>query len=204
MNIPEILKGDVHLPLTLQTVKGDAVTLANSFYQTDLKEGDFKESQAYKDNEGQLVLELLDKESGEVVVRFVNKSRSNTIATPAMLALWNPLNNSTPGINWLAQTVKIFSAEELSFLDEVGSGNTYPLDSDNTVAWKLATLLNEYSVAGRWISGTYGELSTAGFTLVFKGAGDKAPLQFMLGKSDCLALIRINNGKRQGYLCLKS
>lgn len=204
MNIPEILKGDVHLPLTPQTVKGDAVTLANSFYQTDLKEGDFKESQAFKDNDGQLILELLDKETGEVAVRFVNKSRANTIATPAMLALWNPLVNVTPEITWLSQPVKVFSAEELAFLDEVGSGNTYPLDSDNTVAWKLATLLNEYSVAGRWISGTYGMLSTAGFTLVYKGPGDKAPLQFMVGMSDCLVIIRINKGDKQGYLCLKS
>lgn len=204
MSIPEILQGDVHLPLTERMLVAEALQLANTFYQTELKAEDYNDSQAFKTPDGQLLLEVSDKSTGEVVIRFVNKSKSNTVATPAMMRLWNPLVGVTDTHNYLAAPVQLASAEEIRFLDELGSGNTYPTDSDNGLAWKLASLLNEYGVAGRWMAGTYGDLSTAGFELVYKGVSSKAPAEFLIDFSPMVAILRFHNGDRKGYLCLKS
>jgi len=204
MSIPEILQGDVHLPLTEQMVTAEALALANQFYQTDLDAEDYINSQAYKTPDGQLVLEVSDKTTGEVVIRFVNKARSNTVATPAMMSLWNPLTNPTEKHAWMAPSVQLDSAEEITFLDELGSGNTYPMDGDNTIAWKLATLLTEHNVLGRWMSGTFAELSTAGFELVYKGHSLDVPDEFLVDFSPMIAVLRFHNGNQKGYLCLKS
>lgn len=204
MSIPEILQGDVHLPLTEQMVTAEALALANVFYQTDLNAEDYINSQAYKTPDGQLVLEVSDKSTGEVVIRFVNKAKGNTVATPAMLSLWNPLSAPTEKLAWMAPSVQLDSAEEMTFLDELGSGNTYPMDGDNTLAWKLAQLLNEHNVLGRWMSGTFAELSTAGFELVFKGHSLDVPIEFLVDFSPMIAVIRFHQGNQKGYLCLKS
>ena len=204
MSIPEILQGDVHLPLTEQMVTGEALALANQFYQTDLNAEDYINSQAYKTPDGQLVLEVSDKSTGEVAIRFVNKARPNTVATPAMLSLWNPLSSPTEKLAWMAPSVQLDTAEEMAFLDELGSGNTYPLDGDNTIAWKLAQLLNEHNVLGRWMSGTFAELTTAGFELVYKGHSLDTPMEFLVDFSPMIAVIRFHQGNQKGYLCLKS
>lgn len=204
MSIPEILQGDVHLPLTELMVTGEALTLANQFYQTDLNAEDFINSQAYKTPDGQLVLEVSDKTTGEVAIRFVNKAKANTVATPAMLSLWNPLVQPTEKHSWMAATVQLDSVEEVAFLDAMASGSIYPMDGDNTLAWKLATLLNENNVLGRWMAGSFAEFSTAGFELVFKGHSLDVPNEFLVAFSPMVVIIRIHQGNQKGYLCLKS
>lgn len=204
MSIPEILQGDVHLPLTELMETGAAISLANQFYQTELDSEDFNNSQVFTTPDGQLVLEVSDKTTGEVAIRFVNKAKV-AVAAPAMISLWNPLRNTSPDQQALmAPSVQLDSAEEIAFLDQLGGPSVYPMDTDNTLAWKLAKLLNEHEVLGRWMSGTFAEYSTAGFELVFKGHSLDTPPEFLVDFSPMIAIIRIHQGKQKGYLCLKS
>ena len=200
MEIPDILKGEPHLPLTATMLLSEALPLANMFYQTSLSSGWFSESQAFVDQNGNLVLEARSAETGEVLIRFVNQN-INVPQTVQRQALNNPLDTD---VKWMAPFVVVDDAHELAFLDELGSGNTYSTLSDNTLAWKLATLLNEYHVAGHWRASTFADYSAAGFELVYKGPSADAPEEYLIGDSDMVAILRFHHGTNKGMLCLKS
>ena len=202
MDIPEILKGEVHLPLTANTTVLDAVNLANGFYQTQLDASHFRTSVPVWETDGRLTMTLVSVDDDSTGIRFVNKATGGT-AGPS-LSLTNPLLNATEKLPWLTAPIQLHSAEEIAFLNAVEPGTVYPLNSCNTLAWKLAQLLNEYEVLGRWVAGTYGELSTAGFELVFKGHSLDVPDGYLVDFSPMIAIIRTHHGEQQGYLCLKS
>lgn len=200
MEVPDILKGEPHLPLTESMTLSEALPLVNMFYQTSLSSGDFSESQAFADPSGFLVLEARSVETGEVLIRFVNKN-VNVPQVMQRLSLNNPLVTDA---KWLAPFVVVDDASELAFLDELGSGNTYSTLSDNTLAWKLATLLNEYHVAGHWRASTFADYSAAGFELVYKGPSSDVTEEYLIGDSDMIAILRFHHGTNKGMLCLKS
>lgn len=200
MEIPDILKGEPHLPLTATMTLTEALLLANAFYQTSFSAEQFSPAQAFEDPNGLLVLEARDPETGEVLIRFVNKS-ANVSKVAQRLTLSNPLASES---QWMGPLVVVDSAAELDFLDELGSGNTYSTLCDNTLAWKLATLLNEYNVVGHWRASTFAEYSAAGFQLVYKGPSADAPEEYLIGDSDMVAILRFNHGLNKGMLCLKS
>ena len=200
MLIPEILRGDVHLPLTESMLAREAIAIANGFYGTDLREDEFHESQAFRSTTGVLTLELIGQDSGEVEVTFTNKA----VQPIETVSLFNPVANVNQYHAWMAPPVTLLDAEEMSFLDDLGSGNTDPQPPDNRFAWNLAQLLNEYNVLGRWVSGTMGHLAAGGFELVYKGYSIDAPDGFLMDYSPMLAIIRIQQGEQQGYLCLRS
>lgn len=200
MEIPDILKGEPHLPLTGTMKLSDALPLVNAFYQTSFSMEQFSEAQAFEDPNGLLVLEARSLETGEVLIRFINQN----VKAPQVaqrLTLSNPLAVES---QWLGPLVVVDSAAELSFLDELGSGNTYSTLCDNTLAWKLATLLNEYNVVGHWRASTFAEYSAAGFELVYKGPSADAPDEYLIGDSDMVAIIRFPHGLNKGMICLKS
>lgn len=198
MEIPERLKGRPHLPLTDNMMSYDALSLVNMFYQTDLKLEQFKNSQAFRTPAGELILELFEDSTGELIATFVNTATINEVAAVETVT-------AAPfGDGWLGAPILIHSGLELEFLDAVGSGNTYPTLCDNTLAWKLACLLNEYNAVGHWKASTFSAYSTAGFELVYKGSSTDAPAEFLLGQSDVLAIIRFHHGQNKGMLCLKS
>lgn len=200
MEIPDILKGEPHLPLTGTTRLSEALPLINAFYQTQFSSEQFSESQAFEDPNGLLVLEARSAETGEVLIRFVNQN-INAPQVVQRLALANPLSDEG---QWLGPFVTVDDASELAFLDELGSGNTYPTISDNTLAWKLATLLNEQGAVGYWRASTFSDYSAAGFELVYKGPSSGAPEEYLIGDSDMVAIIRFHYGTNKGMLCLKS
>lgn len=200
MEIPDILKGEPHLPLTASMTLSEALPLVNMFYQTNLSSEWFSESQAFEDPNGLLALEARSAETGEVLIRFVNQN-INVPQVVQRLTLNNPL---TADAKWLAPFVVVDNASELAFLDELGSGNTYSTLSDNTLAWKLATLLNEYQVAGLWRASTFADYSAAGFELVYKGPSGPATDEYLIGDSDMVAILRFHHGTNKGMLCLKS
>jgi hypothetical protein len=209
MEIPGYLKGEVHLPLTEGMLSTEALPLANTFYQSNLQADDFKTTQAFSDDSGQLVLELICKESNDVMVTFVNKATGAAVAVvdadAGLFNLFNPLDQERNYVDWMAKPVQLSSPEEFAFLDELGSGNTYPTEAtDNTLAFKLSRLLNHYQVAGQWMSGTMGELCTGGFELVFKGHSLDIPDGYLVDFSPELAIIQILHGKQKGYLCLRT
>lgn len=205
MDIPAILQGEVHLPLNQDTTVQHAIDLANSFYQTTLNPKDFKVSVPFVGKDGYLRLNLTPAETDldglNQPITFVNKSAP---AVEPVASLWSPVAKVSEKHSWLVAPIQLHSEQEMAFLDELGSGNTYSLHGCNTLAFKLATLLNGYEVLGKWMSGTFGELSTAGFELVYKGHSLDVPDAFLVDFSPCLAIIRLHHGERQGYLCLKS
>jgi len=200
MEIPAILKGEPHLPLTAMMTLTEALPLVNAFYQTSFNMEPFSESQVFKDPSGLLVLEARSAETGEVLIRFVNKNITVEQAVERQ-TLANPLTGSS---QWLGPIIVVDDASELAFLDDLGSGNTYPTLSDNTLAWKLCTLLNEYNAVGYWRASTFSQYSTAGFELVYKGPSVDAPEEYLIGDSDMVAIIRFHHGTNKGMLCLKS
>lgn len=204
MGIPAILAGGAHLPLTERTLSSEAVSLCNTFYQTSLNAGDYKRSQAFRGADGKLYLELLNPNTGEVVITFANLAEGQTAPTVETISFGNPLSFVSPEYSWLVSPVTVFSADELEFLDELGGGNTYPTEhTDNTLAWKLASLLNNYRVLGHWMSGTIGELCVGGFKLVYKGVADEAPEEFLLDDDDMVAVVQILHGSKRGFICLR-
>ena len=204
MGIPAILAGGAHLPLTERTLSSEAVSLCNTFYQTSLNAGDYKRSQAFRGADGKLYLELLNPNTGEVVITFSNLAEGQTAPTVETIALGNPLSFVSSEYSWLVSPVTVFSADELEFLDELGSGNTYPTEhTDNTLAWKLASLLNNYRVLGHWMSGTIGELCAGGFKLVYKGVASEAPEVFSLNPDDMVTVVQILHGSKRGFICLR-
>lgn len=199
MNIPEILQGEVHLPLTEHMTGEQAITLANAFYQTSLLPGDFREAQAII-VDGRIILDLMT-EDGETLVNFVNKSAA--VDSPT-LSLFNPMVQATAEHTWMAAPLHLLDAAEMAFLDELGSGNTARVDTSNDLAWKLSQLLNSNNLLGGWTSGTLGDRCTGGFQLVYKGWSMEAPEGFVMDYASEVAIIKINHGTEQGYLCLAS
>jgi hypothetical protein len=208
MELPEILKGGVHLPLQAGTTSAEAIGMANGFYQTSVDPTRFKRTQAFYGIDGVLQLELIDDATGELVETFYNRSTGtpapDVVSLGTLLALNNPLD-AREFKELLGPAVVLQSAEEFSFLDLLGSGNTYPvLGTDNSLAYQLSTLLNVHQFIGTWVSGTMGSLATGGFTLVYKGPSSEAPVDFLVDYSPQLAIIRLNHGHYKGYICLRT
>jgi len=202
MVIPAILKGTPHLPLTERMTLAQALPVINMFYQTRYEEADFAESQAFRDEAGDLVLEARDPATGDVLIRFVNKCENNqvTVEGSSVMKLSNPFVNEDL---WMGPPITVDDPAELSFLDELGSGNTYPTNHNNELAWKLCVLLNEYNAVGHWKASSLATYSTAGFELVFKGPSEDAPSEYLVGDSEMVAILRFHHGTKKGMLCLK-
>lgn len=201
MDIPEILReGEKHLPLKEHMTGEDAIALANVFYQTELQADDFLEAQAIV-VDGRVVLDLVDKATGELAIQFVNNAKP---AQNPTLSLFNPVLQATPEHAWMAPQLRLVDAAEMAFLDDLGSGNVAPLSGGADSAYKLAQLLNSHNLLGGWTSGTMGDRCTGGFQLVYKGWSIDAPDGFLLDYASEVAIIKINHGTEQGYLCLAS
>lgn len=212
MEIPEILKGEVHLPLTEGTTSEQAIEMCNGFYLTQLRDEDFQGSQAFFNPAKRLALELISLEGGEVVVNFVNKtmtpvegqSETQDLDGEGDWVIDNPIYDAGEQVSWISAPVTVHNLEELEFLDDVGVGNTYPVvGTDNNAAYNLSQLLNSYRVLGAWVSGTMGSLCTGGFKLVFKGPSKQLPEQYWVEDSEMVAIVEILHGSEQGYLCLR-
>jgi hypothetical protein len=206
MSIPDILKGGVHLPLTVSTTSAQAIALANGFYQTELDVNDYKETQAFWGVDNVLQLDLIDPESGEVLESFYNRSTGNKLSAAAepMLMLSNPMDPSQ-FVSWMGPVIVVHDAKELEFLSGLGSGNTYPIFGvDNNIPYQLSSLLNSYQFIGSWVSGTMGEYATGGFTLVYLGPSSEAPEELLVDYSPNIAVIQINHGEQKGYICLRT
>lgn len=209
MQIPDILKGEPHLPLKESTTSEEAILLSNGFYGTSLTQDDFCSTQAFWSSTGFLNLELINKETSEVAVLFINKNSFTETKPPVdpdedEWIIDNPIFESEKYTPYLTPPLLVAFPGELDFLNELGQGPVkYPVTgNDNTLAHKLSTLLNSYSVLGRWTSGTIGVNCTGGFELVFKGKSTDAPEEFYTSPSEQIAILKTHHGESIGYLCL--
>ena len=96
-------------------------------------------------------------------------------------------------------------AEELEFLKKVKVGSSQPVfNAMNDIPYELATLLNNYNYNGRWMAGTFGELSVSGFELVYLGDSKGVPDGFVVGLSPLVAIIKLHHGNVTGHICLRT
>lgn len=196
MTTPPILLGEPHLPLKEGMMASEAIALCNTFYDTVLRPEDYRETQVFKTDAGIFNLELIEESTGEVKVLFVNQNM-NPVVAPVTWELQNPLTR------WVSAPVTITHAEELAFLDVLEAGDYAAVTGgDGNLSYQLAVLLNDYRVAGRWMSGTLGQYAAGGFQLVYKGSGKEAPAEFAVD-SDHIVVILITNGFTRGYICLR-
>ncbi|EBV8434190.1 hypothetical protein NFI00_000055 [Salmonella enterica] len=204
------LSDNLHVPLSVGMSMEQAVGIFSAFYLVTLDTARFKPSQAFVSSSGYITLELLDKNTGELLYTFVNRMQvvkddtTVPVHNPAFEFI-NPLELSTPTINWLTGPVTITHLQEMEFLKDVPVNQPQAIENlINPLPFQLSTLLNNYGVLGRWVSGTLGELCTGGFTLLFYGPGQDAPAEYLISEAvDTVVLIEINQGSRQGVLCLQ-
>jgi len=212
MEIPDFLKVSTpHLPVQQGMVTADAAYLSKTFYGFELDLASLKKTQVFVNQSGQYSIELIDLKTNEVLLTFVNRTSSVDPVAEAIVnakddewALLNPLSVGKYE-EWLGPVVELRTGDEIRFLDAMAVGATYPTDSPgNELPYRLASLLNHYQFLGRWVSGTMGNLSTAGFTLIHKGSSEGAPENFLVDQSAMCAIIQINHGVQKGYVCLRT
>lgn len=212
MLIPDVLLTTPHLPIKIGTTVEEALQLCSSFYEVDLKPEDFQNTQTFINSKGFIVLELIKTDTDEVVITFVNTipPRLNEGVNPCVVkefSFINPflLNNPADEFYLLAEPLTVTSKTEIEFLDALIPGETLSLTNNvGDFSFKLSRLLNDYGYVGRWVAGTSGLHSTAGFELIFKGPSKYAPASFFLEDSPCLVLIKIHQGETKGYLCIRT
>lgn len=204
------LAENLHMPLTVGMSKDAAVDVFSAFYLVKVDKTRFKDTQAFVSSSGYITLELIDKTSGEVVYTFVNRMQvvKDDVTIPvnnSAFEFTNPLGLTTDKVNWLTTPITITHLEEMEFLQDVTLNQPLAIDNlTSQLPFQLSTLLNNYGVLGRWVSGTLGELCTGGFTVLFYGPGAEASSDYLIGENvETVALIQINQGKRQGVLCLQ-
>jgi hypothetical protein len=194
----------VHLPLAEGMLMPDALGMINNMYlpMSPLASENYADSQAYVGPDGKIKLELISKEGGNVLMTFVNMMSS--VAPAPRVTLNNPFGprEYTP---FLGTPLVIDLKEELDFLNDVPVGIPVPTyNVVNDVNYRLATLLNNYNYLGRWMAGTFGLLSTAGFEVVFKGWSIDAPDEFLLDYSPYVVIVKLHEGETQGFICLRT
>lgn len=194
----------IHLPLTEGMMTEQAVTMINSMYlpMSPLSVEDYSDSQAFVGSDGKVKLELISKESGNVLMTFVNFM---TVApAPTAVAFANPFA-AREHTAFMAEPLTVDRREELDFLNDIPVGIPNPtFYAINDVNFQLATLLNNYNYQGRWMSGTFGLLSTAGFEVVYKGWSMDVPDEFLLDYSPYVVIIKLHEGEQRGYVCLRT
>lgn len=205
------LATDLHVPLTEGMSVDEALVLFNGFYLTSYKASQFKSAQAFVSSSGYVTLELQNPEDDEVWYTFVNKMRvvdenNNSIPTNnPVFEFVNPLDVTTTSTELMTGPVIITHLQELEFLKDVPLNQPLAIDDlTNQLPFQLSSLLNNYGVLGRWVSGTLGELCTGCFSVLYFGPGSDAPSEYLLGENvDTAVLIKLNQGSRQGVICLQ-
>lgn len=192
---------NAHLPLTEGMYSYDAIELISTIYMPAfrLDQTKYAVSQAYRNTEGKLVIDIIEAETGNSLMTFINmvsgpvKGGSDGLTPPKEV------------IAFLFEPLKVDMAEELEFLKKLPMGVPLPqFETVNTESYELATLLNNYNYNGRWMSGTFGEFSACGFELVYLGDSKKAPKDFVVGLSPLVAIIKLHCGNVKGHICLRT
>lgn len=189
-----------HLPLTEGMYSYDAVELISNMYLPAfrLDQTKYAESQAYRNKDGKLSIDIKEIDTNNVLMTFVNMT-SGIQTAPLELTINKPV------ATFLFEPLKVDVAEELEFLQRIPVGAPLPMfETANTQAYELATFLNNYNYNGRWLAGTFGELSTCGFELVYLGPSKEAPENFVVGLSPMVAIIKLHCGNTTGYICLRT
>ena len=188
-----------HLPIKAGMGIQQVVELINAFYlpESPINHEDYKDGQAFLASNEKVTFELIDATTGNVLMTFVNSNSGVTKTVSLNFDLTAYWAQDNLGANLLV------TEQEFAFLETLPLG-LQPIPGINDAAYQLASLLNKYNHMGRWVSGTFGNLCTAGFELVYLGETPSAPEEFKLEYSAKAAIIRLRNGEQQGYICLRT
>lgn len=185
-----------HLPLKEGMVTSDAFNLINLLYldANPQNPDDYAESQTYFNRDGRLEFEVINKETGFVLMTFVNKSM-----VPVAKEYEAQLDNSK-----LMAEPLVLPQDRAPLLDYLGTGLKYPIDhpAHDDFPFILAQYLNEREYIGVWASGTYGNLCTGGLEVIYKGPGKDTPEGFPKPNSEMVAILKIGYGEQKGCICL--
>lgn len=211
MSFPSFLTGTLHLPLKEGMSLVKVVSLVNIVYETELDEAEFKEGQVYVGVDGKWTFDLFDLQ-GNLMVTFANQTdkqapiRLTDMNLERDFTFRNPMVAASKQETFLTSPVVVMDVSEMNFLTGLKAGDVMPLQlPPGDIPFKLAQLLTRYSVLGRWVSGTLGDYSTAGFSVLYVGPGADAPGKYLISpKLPFVILLQINNGKNQGVLCLQT
>jgi len=191
---------NVHLPITEGMYSYQAIELISDIYIPEyrLDQSNYSESQAYRNKDGKLSIDIKEAETNTVLMTFVNMVSGPAKSVGGFIP-------SKEVIAFLFEPLKVDIAEELGLLQRIPMGVPLPkFETANTQAYELATFLNSYNYNGRWMAGTFGELSTCGFELVYLGPSREAPENFVVGLSPMVAIIKLHCGNKPGHICLRT
>ncbi len=201
----------LHLPLVINGLSTEYFELINYFYLVDLNPNNFIISQVCESPNQCITLDLIDKETNEVVWRFKNKSSVNTSSSNGpttgsqeIFIMPNPVEK-TDVLSSLFGVISIDTIKELAFLKDIPIDTQQSIWTANTEpAIDLAALLNTYNTGVRWVSGTIGDYSTAGFILRYYGVGSDAPPKYLVDReSELVVVIEITEGRNKGVIYLQ-
>lgn len=185
-----------HLPLKEGMVTADAFNLINMLYLDNNPQdpANYAESQAYYNRDGRLEFEVIDKETGCVLMTFVNKSMTPLVTEHAEL-----VNNSE-----LMDAPLVLAQEDAGMLDNLVTGLKYPVDSPawDDFPFTLAQYLTDREYIGVWVAGTFGNLCTGGLEVIYKGPGKETPDGFPKPNSPMVAILEFPQGQQKGRICL--
>lgn len=197
-------RSPLQLPVSVGVLSTDSFQIINLFYGLKLAPENYIVSQAYQRNDGLIVLELTavngDPEEGWI---FANLSQhfEDTSTTPGEIIVTNPLLS----LPLLFAPLQIEVMKELAFVE------TLPLNIQDDIfnpipgaAKTLSTLINGYLNTTEFKVGTYGNYSTTGFILRYRGPEYDAGKYNLLGGSEYIAVFELTQGENKGLVYLKS
>lgn len=193
--------GNSQLPLAVKetTTFEEAFRMIRMSYLPDiqLKVEDYKVTQPYVGEDGRVKLDIVPKDSNQVLMTFVNISSNITPLLKTSIA-------EPTKIDFMFEPLTVVKSE-IEFIEWVGAGSYPPkYDTTNKYPYELAMLLNKYNYHGRWGMSTWGYMTTAGFQLIYFGPSEGVPEDFTVESSPYVMIIRIAEGETRGHICLRT
>lgn len=180
----------LHLPLTLGMTTFDVVELVNAFYMFGLKPDDYENRSTYVNAYNQIAIELIPLSGDNRSWQFVNRYQTVKSEKPTLVKSIIPL-------------IKIHREDELSLFNNIPLNTPFDILKVSDIPRKLSDLLNNYSSGYGWVSGSYGNYSTAGFSVIFNGTCVDAPTEYQVIEATArLVVVQINSGVNKGIVYL--
>lgn len=189
---------NAHLPIKEGMLLDDVIGLVVMVYGYQLIKTNYKDTQAYVGTDGFVSYDLITVDS-ELLTTFVNRASNAVKHTDTPILSVITLNKYT----WLAKQIALPDAVLLNPFAVLSNGYVYDgMSSLGDWAFKLATLLNDYSSLGDWKMSSFAPYSTSKFKIVYQGVAKSAPSDLRMPKSDAQCMIiDIQAGNNQGLIC---
>lgn len=179
--------------------------LINTFYETDLKPSDYRDTQVFLNADNKAALELIPVKINSMndILSFVSRA---TVKQVDSVIISNPLVNRMPGFLNVSPAW-VLSEKEISFLKDLQLDTPRNIFSlGDKIPEGLAMMLNSIDGQPKWGTSPDAMYSTAGFSMEYYGSVDTATSDYIYPEqSTVVAIININRGGYTGKLmvCVK-